>query len=187
MSIMIKKHVNLPIGLDSLLKKYIENGCFVSEAEAIRTAITLLLAGQQRISPMADYRLLNEISRYTSLAEERVQQHQLIPAIEQMRIASDLITTRMFISLVNEEDQEFANSIRAVNLVFVDCLSILRKLAEKDLTPIQLDKAFEELELNENLNFLIEAYKGLAQAKKEEAQTAANPVKCKPDYLLQSQ
>lgn len=187
MGVMIKKHVNLPVGLDSLLKKYIESGCFASEAEAIRTAITILLAGQQRISPMADYRLLNETSKYIALAHERVQEYQLVPAIEQMKIASDIITLRMSISLVNEEDEAFIDSIRALNIVFVDCLSALRKLTEKAYTHSRLKEAFKEFELIENLNFLTEAYKGLAEAKKKEAKTTVNRTKLSSDYLLQPQ
>ncbi len=186
MSLMVKKHVNLPVGLDSLLKKYVESGCFASEAEAFRTAITLLLAGQQRISPMADYRLLNEISRYIAIANERAQEYQLTAAIEQMTIASDIIKTRMSISLVNEEDEEFIDSIRTLNIVFVDCLSVLRKLAEKSYDISELEKAYKEFELVENLDFLVEAYKGLAEEKKG-AKTAVNPAECNSDYLLQSQ
>jgi len=186
MSLMVKKHVNLPVGLDSLLKKYVESGCFASEAEAFRTAITLLLAGQQRISPMADYRLLNEISRYIAIANERTKEYQLIPAIEQMAIASDIIKTRMSISLVNEEDEEFIDSIRTLNIVFVDCLSALRKLAEKGYQETKLETAYKEFELVESLDFLTEAYKGLAEAKKKEEKTAVNPAECRPNYLLQS-
>jgi Arc/MetJ-type ribon-helix-helix transcriptional regulator len=183
---MVKKHVNLPVGLDSLLKKYVESGCFASEAEAFRTAITLLLAGQQRISPMADYRLLNEISRYIAFANERAQEYQLAAAIEQMTIASDIIKTRMSISLVNEEDEEFIGSVRTLNRVFVDCLSVLRKLAEKDHGTDKLENAYKETELIENLNFLAEAYKGLAEARKKEEKAAVNSAECRPNYLLQS-
>ncbi|MGA2385965.1 MAG: hypothetical protein ABSG33_05490 [Candidatus Bathyarchaeia archaeon] len=187
MSVMVKKHVNLPIGLDSLLKKYIESGCFASEAEAIRTAVTLLFAGQQRISPMADYRLLNEISKYIAVANERTQEYQLVPAIEQLKIASDIITLRMSIALVNDEDEAFIDSIRALNIVFVDCLSALRKLAGETCSETELEKAFKEFELIENLNFLTEAYKGLADAKKKEAKTAVTRAKRSSDYLLQPQ
>jgi Arc/MetJ-type ribon-helix-helix transcriptional regulator len=187
MSVMVKKHVNLPIELDSLLKKYIESGCFASEAEAIRTAITLLFAGQQRITPMADYRLLNEISRYIGIANERAQEYQLVPAIEQMKIASGIITLRMSIALVNDEDEAFIDSVRALNIVFVDCLSALRQLAEGTHNRTKLENAFKEFELIENLNFLTEAYKGLAEAKKKEAKTAVTGAKRSSEYLLQPQ
>lgn len=183
---MIKKHVNVPIELDSLLKKYIESGCFASEAEAIRTAITLLLAGQQRISPMTDYRLLNEISRYVAIANEKVQEYQLIPAIEQMQIASDIIKLRMSIALVSEGNEKFVDNIRVLNIVFVDCLSALRKLAEKEYPRPKLEDAFKEFELIENLSFLVEAYKGLAETRKEEAKSTVNRAKRSSDYLLQS-
>ena len=186
MSLMVKKHVNLPIGLDSLLKKYIESGCFANEAEAIRTAITLLFAGQQRITPMADYRLLNEISRYIAIANERAQEYQLVPAIEQLKIASDIITLRMSIALVNEEDEQFIESIRALNIVFVDCLSALRTLTEKAKANNRavMEKALREYEITENLNFLTEAYRGLADARKKVAKSAVSRTKRSSDYLL---
>jgi len=187
MNVMVKKHVNLPIGLDSLLKKYIESGCFANEAEAIRTAITLLFAGQQRITPMADYRLLNEVSRYIALANERAQEYQLVPAIEQLKIASDIITLRMSIALVNEEDEQFIESIRALNIVFVDCLSALRILTEKPNNKAVIEKALREYEITENLNFLTEAYRGLAEARKKEAKSAVSRTKRSSDYLLQPQ
>jgi Arc/MetJ-type ribon-helix-helix transcriptional regulator len=187
MSVMVKKHVYLPAGQASLLKKLVESGLFASEAEAIRTGVTMLLAGQQRISPMADYRLLNEVSKYIGTANERVQEYQLIAASEQMKTASDIITLRMAIALVNEEDEQFIDSIRALNNVFVDCLSALRILTEKANDKAVIEKALREYEITENLNFLTEAYRGLAEARKKEAKSAVSRTKRSSDYLLQPQ
>jgi len=186
LSIMIKKHINLPVGLDLMLKKSVESGCFASESEAFRTAITLLLFEQQKLSPIADYRLLNEVSKNIIIANERAQQYQLIPAIEQMTIASDILKTRMTISLSSDENEDFINSIRTLNMVFVDCVSLLRKLAEKDYPLTKLKQAYEEFELIENLGFLAEAYQGFATEKKKEPKANVNSAKCSPDYLLQS-
>lgn len=183
---MIKKHINLPVGLDSLLKESVESGYFASESEAFRTAITLLLIEQQKLSPMADYRLLNEVSKNIAIANERAQQFQLIPAIEQMTIASDILKTRMTISLSTNENEDFINSIRTLNMVFVDCISLLRKLGEKDYSQTKLGQVYEEFELIENLDFLAEAYQGLATKKKEETEANVNSAKCSSDYLLQS-
>jgi Arc/MetJ-type ribon-helix-helix transcriptional regulator len=174
MSVMVKKHVNLPAGLDSLLKKSVEDGCFASEAEAFRTAITLLLFELQRISPMADYRLLSEVSQYIELAKERAKGYQLVPAIEQMTIASDIMKNRMSISLLSDGNKDFVTNIRVLNTVFVDCLSVLRKLAKKDYPRTKLENAYREYELIENLDFLVDAYKGLGEATKKEGKPTVN-------------
>ena len=107
MNVMIKKHINLPVGLDALLKQSVKSGCFASESEAFRTAITLLLFEQQKLSPIADYRLLKEVSENIAIANQRAQKYQLIPAIEQMTIACDILKTRMTISLSNDENEDF--------------------------------------------------------------------------------
>lgn len=186
MSVMIKKHINLPVGLDALLKQSVKSGCFASESEAFRTAITLLLFEQQKLSPIADYQLLNEVSENIAIANKRAQKYQLIPAIEQMTIASDILKTRMTLSLSNDENEDFINSIRTLNMVFVDCVSLLRKLAEKDYPNTKLKQAYDEFELIENLDFLVEAYLGLAKEKKKETKPNIYSAKCSPDYLLQS-
>jgi hypothetical protein len=52
-------------------------------------------------------------------------------------------------------------------MVFVEYVSLFRKLAEKDYPHTKLKHDFEEFELIENLNFLAETYQWLAREKKE--------------------
>jgi hypothetical protein len=73
-------------------------------------------------------------------------------------------------------------------MVFVEYVSLFRKLAEKDYPHTKLKHAFEEFELIENLNFLAETYQWLAREKKRaqqsEVQYLAERNEVNPPQLL---
>jgi Arc/MetJ-type ribon-helix-helix transcriptional regulator len=170
----VKKHVYLPAALDSSLKSLVEKGYFVSEAEALRTAVTLLLANQRQISADIDYVILNEISEYIQAASERAKDCKIELAIEQMSTAADMISTLMTISLMTRDNEDFITNIRTLNIIFTDCLSVLRKIVENNSSKDRINELYKEYELTENLDFLQQAYKEFANVKREELKLASN-------------
>lgn len=183
MSIMIKKHVNLPKWLNSYVKDLVQNGYFQNDAEALRAGLMIMAASLHDLSPHMDTLVFNEIARNIEIAKKEVEKHRISSAIERLRLASQLLTSRMVISAM-DKDSDFFNSIRVVNVVFADCISSLAQIVEQKLDIKQIDEALKEVEIIENLEFLAETYQGLAKLKYQEREdTKIETDKFEPNYL----
>jgi len=168
MSIMIKKHVNLPKWLDSYVKDLVESGYFQNEAEALRAGLMIMAASLHDFSPNMDTLIFDEVARNIEVAKKEVEKRRISSAIERLRLVSQLLTSRMVISAM-DKDSDFFNSIRTVNAVFADCISSLAQMVEQYLNVKQIDEALKDLEIIENLEFLAETYQGLAKLKYRES------------------
>jgi Arc/MetJ-type ribon-helix-helix transcriptional regulator len=184
MSIMIKKHINLPEWIDSDLKELVNQGYFPSEAEAIRTALALMLTSNRKLSPKSDTALFEEIANLIDRAVEEIQKCRLPSAIEYLHQSAQTLQFRFALSI--HDDSEFVNSIRVINRVLADCLSSLAQILKEDFHDQQLKNALEEFETVENLRFLSEAYRGLAKLKYEGVNTEVAAKKFEPNNLRES-